>query len=207
MNSNFSKVQTRAIQYWFVDGLAEIAAGLVSLLVAILFGLWQVIFMWRWSLLVILITGFTISVGLRLIIQRIKERTTYPRTGFVSHYSGLESRRSIVITVAFVLLLLGSNYYFTTNGPQSWLWSPAMAGLAFALSFAWIGALMNLRRFYFLALPSLTIGMALAALGMDFFRGVGILAGVVGLILLFQGYRALKAYIHQNPALSNPINE
>jgi hypothetical protein len=207
MNKNFTKVQKRVIQYWFADGLAELAAGLVSLFLAVLFWIWQVIFMWRWSLPVILVAGLAVSFGLRLIIQRIKERTTYLRNGYAAPFSGLESKRSIVITIAFALLLLGSNYYLSTKGPQSLLWSPGMAGLAFALSFAWIGALTKLRRFYFLALLSLCVGVALAIFGMDYFRGVGVLAGVVGLILLYQGFRARKAYISQNPALGKPIDE
>ena len=207
MNKNFTKVQERALQYWFVDGLAEFASGLVSLFLAVLFSIWQVIFMWRWSLPVILVAGFAVSFGLRLIIQRIKERTTYLRTGYAAPFNGLESKRSIVITIAFALLLLGSNYYLTTNGPQGLLWSPGMAGVAFAFGFAWTGALTKLRRFYFLALLSLCVGVALAVLGMDYFRGVGVLAGVVGLILLYQGFRARKAYISQNPALGKPIDE
>ena len=155
----------------------------------------------------ILGAGFAVSFGLRLIIQRIKERTTYLRTGYAAPFSGLESKRSVLITVAFTLLLLGSNYYLSTKGPQGLLWSPGLAGSAFAFIFAWTGALTKLRRFYFLALLSLCVGVALAVLGMDYFRGVGVLAGVVGLDLLYQGYRARKAYINQNPPLGKPIDE
>jgi hypothetical protein len=43
MSQDFEKVQQRAIQYWFVDGLADLAAGLVSLFLALLVGVWQVI--------------------------------------------------------------------------------------------------------------------------------------------------------------------
>ncbi|MBE0411405.1 MAG: hypothetical protein IBX69_16910 [Anaerolineales bacterium] len=207
MNKNFTNVQKRAIQYWFVDGLAELAAGLVSLFLAILFWIWQVVFMWRWSLPVIMVAGLGVSFGLRLIIQRIKERTTYLRTGYAAPFSGLEHKGSIAIVVAFTLLLLGLNYYLSTQGPQGLLWSPGVAGLVFAFIFAWTGALTKLRRFYFLALLSLCVGVALAVSGMDYFRGVGVLAGVVGLTLLYQGYRARKAYIRENPLLSNPINE
>ena len=207
MNNIFEKVQRRTIQYWFVDGLAEIAAGLVSLFLAVLFGVWQVIFMWRWSLPVILVAGLAVSFGLRFIIQRIKERSTYLRTGYAAPFNLMESKRSIIITLAFALLLLGSNYLLTTYGPQSLLWSPMMGGLAFAISFTWTGALTRLRRFYFLALLSLCIGVALAVLGMDYFRGIGVLAGVVGLILLYQGFRIRKAYISKNSPPSNLIDE
>jgi len=207
MNKNFANAQKRAIQYWFVDGLAELAAGLVSLFLAVLFGIWQVIFVWRWSLPVIMVTGLAVSFGLRLIVQRIKERTTYPRTGYAAPLSGLEQKGFIAFVVAFTLLLLGLNYYLSVQGPQGWLWSPGVAGLVFTFIFAWTGVLTKLRRFYFLALLSLCVGVVLAVVGMDYFRGVGVLAGVVGLTLLYQGYRVRKAYHTENPLLSNPINE
>jgi Flp pilus assembly protein TadB len=70
--------------------------------------------------------------------------------------------------------------------------------LAFALMFAWAGVLTKLRRFYLVALLSLCAGIVLAVLGVDYFRGVAVLAGVVGLILLVQGYRVHKAYVSQN---------
>jgi hypothetical protein len=207
MDKDFTKAQTRVLQYWFVDGLAELAAGLVSIFLAVLFGVWQIIFTWRWSLLVVLGAGFVVSFGLRLIIQRIKEHTTYLRTGYAAPLSGLESKWSVLIAIAFTLLLLGLNYYLSTKGLQGLLWSPALAGSVFAFIFAWTGALTKLRRFYFLALLSLCAGVPLAVLGMDYFRGVGILTGVVGLILLYQGYRTRKAYIRQNPPPGKPIDE
>ncbi|MDA8219080.1 MAG: hypothetical protein M0Z94_15860 [Dehalococcoidales bacterium] len=207
MNDEITKAQERASQYWFVDGLAELAAGSVSLFLAVLVLLWQVIFMWRWSLLVIGVAGLAFSFGLRLVIQRIKERTTYVRTGYASPFSGLESKRNVVITAAFTLLLLGANYWLTTKGPPSLLWSPGMAGLAFAVCFAWVGALTKLRRFYSLALLSICVGITLAILGMDYFRGLGVLAGVVGLVLLYQGYLVRKAYISQSLPLSTPTDE
>lgn len=207
MNNNFNNVQKRAIQYWFVDGLAELAAGLIGLFLAVLFWIWQVIFTWRWSLPVIMGAGLGVSFGLRLIIQRIKERTTYLRTGYAAPFSGLEHKWSAAILVAFTLLLLGLNYYLSIQGPQGLLWSPGAAGLIFALIFAWTGAVTKLRRFYVLALLSLCVGAVLAIFGMDYFRGVGVLTGVVGLILLYQGYRVRKAYFSENPLLSDPTNE
>ena len=80
MGENFTKVQQRAIQYWFLDGLAEISAGLICFLLVALFVLWQLIPLTRWSLFIFFIPAFAVSFGLRLLIQKIKERTTYPRT-------------------------------------------------------------------------------------------------------------------------------
>lgn len=206
MNKNVTNVQKRAIQYWFVDGLAELAAGLVGLFLGVLFWIWDVVFTWRWSLPVIMAVGLVVSFGLRLIIQRMKERTTYLRTGYAAPLSGLEHKWSTAMVVAFTVILLGLNYYLSVQGAQGLLWSPGVAGLVFAFSFAWTGAITKLRRFYFLALLSLCAGVALAALGLDYFRGVGLLAGIVGLTLLYQGYRVRRAYLSENPQLSHPIH-
>jgi MFS family permease len=148
-----------------------------------------------------------VSFGFRLIINRIKERTTYLRTGYAAPTDSLKNRRSLIITIAFILIFIGSNYFLTTRALQNLLWSPGLAGLGFALVLTWIGSLTKLWRLYFLAILSLCVGIALAVLGVDYFQGVGILAGVVGLILLYQGYRTHKVYTQQNPLLNDPIDE
>jgi hypothetical protein len=200
-------VQKRAVQYWFIDGLAELAAGLVSLFLAALFWLWQSIFLWRWSLPVIFAAGLTLSFGLRLAILRIKERTTYVRTGYAAPFTGLENKRSVIITMAFTLCLLGANYYLSTREPQGLLWSPGLAGSVFAFIFVWTGVLTKIRRFYFLAFLSLCVGIAVVGLGMDYLQGVGALAGVVGLALLCQGLWIHRVYTRQNPPRGIPGND
>jgi len=207
MNQNLTKVQNRTVQYWFVDGLAECAAGLLGLFAAVLFWIWPFFFLWRWSLVVILATGLAVSIGLRFIIHRIKEHTTYPRTGYAAPTDSFKSRRSLIITVAFMLLFLGSNYILTTRASQNLLWSPGLAGLGFALVITWIGTLTKRWRLFYLAILSLFLGIALAILGVNFFQGTGSLFGVVGLFLLIQGYWTHKAYTHQNPLINDPVDE
>lgn len=207
MDPNFTKLQNRTIQYWFVDGLAECAAGLLGLFAGILFWVWPFFWMWRWSLMVILGAGLAMSFGLRLVIQRIKERSTYPRTGYAAPNDCLNKKRSLLITIVFVLILIGSNVYLTTKAPQNWLWSSGMAGLGAAMVFIWIGALTKQRRLYLLAILSACVGIAMAILGVDFFQGAGILFGGIGLILLFQGYRTHMMYIKQNPLPNGQIDE
>jgi len=68
IDKNFTRVQKRIIQHWFVDGLAVLAESLVSLFLAVLFGICQVVFTWRWSRPVILVAVFAVLFGLRLII-------------------------------------------------------------------------------------------------------------------------------------------
>jgi len=207
MNEKFVNVQKKAIQYWFIDGLAELAAGLVGIFLAVLFWVWQDVFTWRWSLPVILVAAFAVSFGLRLIIQRIKARSTYPRTGYVSPFSGLESKWSVVILIAFSLVMLGLNYFFSTKGSKGLLWSPGLAGLIFTLIFVWTGAMTKLKRFFLLAIICLIIGLILVFLKLDYFQGVSVLTGIVGLVLLVQGYQVRKIYLLRSSQMEEPINE
>ena len=202
MIKNFTTAQQRAIQYWFVDGLAELSAGLVCLLLAVFFLKWEVIFKTRWSLFVFLIVAFAFSFGLRLVIHRIKEHTTYLRTGYVAPLSGLENKRAVVTAIAFTILLLVVNFYLALLGQKALLWSSGVAGLIFAFIFAWTGYLTGLRRFCYLALFSLVVGVALALLKIGYLSGAAILTGLIGLILMFLGFRAGWAYTHQNLPLS-----
>jgi hypothetical protein len=207
MNEKHINVQKKAIQYWFIDGLAELAAGLVGIFLAVLFWVWHQVFTWRWSLPVILVAAFAVSFGLRLIIQRIKARSTYPRTGYVSPFSGLESKWSVVILITFSLVMLGLNYLFSTRGSQALLWSPGLAGLVFTFIFVWTGAMTKLKRFYKLGIISLFIGLILVLLKLDYFQGVSVLTGIVGLVLLVQGYQVRKIYLNQSSQLDDSINE
>ncbi|PKO05450.1 MAG: hypothetical protein CVU41_12530 [Chloroflexi bacterium HGW-Chloroflexi-3] len=207
MNEKFVNVQKKAIQYWFIDGLAELAAGLIGIFLAVLFWVWHQVFTWRWSLPVILVAAFAVSFGLRLIIQRIKVRSTYPLTGYVSPFSGLESKWSVVILIAFSLVLLGLNYLFSTQGSQGLIWSPGLAGIIFTFIFVWTGATTKLKRFFILAIISLILGLILVLLKLDYFQGVSVLTEIVGLVLLVQGYQVRKIYLQQSQQMNEAINE
>lgn len=202
MRTHLTRAQQRAHQYWFVDGLAEIAAGIVSLLLAVLFGIWPLLTKSPWSLLLFMAFATAVSGGLRLFITKIKEKSTYPRTGYVSPPTGLENKRLLAAAVAATLLLLAVNLIITLQWPTSAAWIPMAAGLIFAFVFAFTAYLAGLRRFYGLALLSLLVGIGLGLLGSGFLEGAAALTALVGFCLLFLGIRTRQAYIHQNPALS-----
>ena len=197
MDNPLTHAQDRALQYWFVDGLAELSAGVVSVLLAGLFSLWQVFFTWRWSLPVLLLAGLAGSFGLRLVIQRIKERSTYPHTGYVAPLTGLENRRAAAVLFAFTILLLGLNYYLTRQGAPAALWSPALAGLVFGFFFIWTGVLTRLQRLIFLGGFSCLLGIVLSLLAVPFFTSLAIVCAAAGGILIVLGVRTRRQYLRQ----------
>jgi hypothetical protein len=207
MNEKINNSQKKAIQYWFIDGLAELAAGLVAILLAVLFWVWQDMFTWRWSLPFIFVVALIVSFGLRLIVQRIKVRTTYLQTGYVSPFSGFESKWSVVLLIIISLLLVGLNYYLSIKGAQSLMWSPGMAGLIFSVIFVWVATSTKLKRFFNLALISLGVGLILVLNEVGYLQGVSILTGIVGLVLLTQGYLIRNKYLHQSSMMDKTIHD
>jgi hypothetical protein len=197
MDDRIRNAQQRAIQYWFVDGLAEIGAGILCLLLAVFFLSWEAMEKSRWSLFYLLGTGLVVAVGLRLIIQKIKQRLTYPQTGYTAPPGGFENKRLAWMAAGFTVLLLGLNVYLSLRGSTTMLWSAGLAGLVFAFVFAWIGFTTGLRRFAFLALISLGLGAVLGFLGIGYWTGVAILTGWIGVILLLNGIWGFKEYRRQ----------
>jgi len=194
MDDHIHKAQQRAVQYWFVDGLAEIGAGILCLLLAVFFLLWEGMEKSRWSLIYFFGTGLVVAVGLRLIIQMIKQRLTYPRTGYTAPPGGFENKRLAWIVAGFTVLLLVLNLYLSLQGPTTMLWSAGLAGLLFAFVFGWTSYATGLRRFAFLALISLGLGALLGFLGIGYWTGMAILTGWIGVILLLYGFRGLREY-------------
>ncbi len=205
MRDHLKKAQQRATQYWFVDGLVELGGGVIGLLLSAAFVMGPAAFRSRWSVPVFFLAALAVTMGLRWVIQRIKERDTYPYTGYVAPLSGWENKRTVAATLLFTLLLLAVNLYLTLRAPQSLLWSPAAGGLAFALVFAWTAYLAAPPRFYFLALFCLLAGGALAISGLGYLPSMGILCGLIGLVLVAFGGLTRRAYLrHIRQLLAQP---
>jgi heme/copper-type cytochrome/quinol oxidase subunit 1 len=111
MTDDLKEPQLRTLQYWTVDGVGELFVGLLFLLVAIVYYLQEST---TGSLLskvfgivsVILVCGG--AFGGRWIMQRVKERTTYPRTGYVAYKREKYSKGDVAIAVGVMTLILAS---------------------------------------------------------------------------------------------------
>ena len=89
MQSNLSDVEQRVKRYWYTDGIGELIAGGMFLLLGLYFSIQQyfghqslVGVILQSSLLVVLIGGAMIG---RRLISVLKTRLTYPRTGYVEY--------------------------------------------------------------------------------------------------------------------------
>jgi hypothetical protein len=184
MNVQIDSTVKRARGYWFVDGFIEIATGILFVVLAgfllISMNTSQAPFL-SWFLSVtgevaiLKLVSFVIVV---LILWRLKDNFTYPRTGFV--------RGKITITQIFVILknlilflllpivglLIASLLVTSTSSVLASMpvWFPAGLGILWGILLMLAGEWMGLNRFRWMAILILLSGL-----------GIGIWQWTIGL--------------------------
>jgi MFS family permease len=197
MEKNIKATQRRAVQYWFADGLAELIGGAMCLLLAIYFIIQQILQAAQGSFAIIFLIVFVVAFGIRKLMLRFRERSTYLHTGFVEPKKGWGDRRLLGVEVGFTLLLLGVMLYTILRGIQTVEWMPALSGSVLAFIFALAGFKTNLVRFIYLAIFCLLLGVVLALNGLGDLLGAAVLALITGLVLFAFGIITRMAYLHQ----------
>jgi hypothetical protein len=199
--------QKRARQYWHSDGFASLLLG-VALFV---FGLGNLFdhlqHRHSWTFLLSLLTG---SIGAliiyrdREIVEWLKIRVTYPRTGYVQPPPGAElflterqtpspSRSSAIRSViGFVLVIVGFYVFFMSQ--SRWAWP--IFGLTCGIS-AWLGRQrrpISIASWFFLLITAcFTIFPPPQALRSD------VLCLATGIGMFLDGAMRLIRYIRRNP--------
>jgi len=186
--------RTRA--HWFADGLSEIALGVFFSLLALLF-FWEARTppgSWLWLVFGL---GGTLLIGgipwaARRLVERVKARYVWPRTGYVSYQyrrSSLWGRKWLFI--ARIALVVG----LTIPAVNTW---PRLLPLIFALSaavwFSYVGYYVGLRRFYLLAAWGLSVGVGVVLTSVPRFLGGAIFWLAMGVGCLASGLYALCRY-------------
>src|SRR4030042_6444487 len=135
MEKNIKASQTRALQYWFVDGLMELGAAVTCLVLAIFFLALQIIPVLQAGVAVLFLLVFVAAYGMRKLMIRYREHSTYPLTGFVEPKKGWQDRWLLGITIGFTILLLGFMLFTVLRGIQTMVWMPAISGIIYAFIF------------------------------------------------------------------------
>ncbi len=212
MADEIQRSQLRALQYWYVDGTFEMGMGGLCLLLAAYFYFQDVLrgtlvgeMLAPAFLLVVIGGGWLIN----RFVRRVKERITFPRTGYVAYRSRQETRRGVRIAFAGGLGMLIAAFigWLVVHSPSALDWMPLLTGFLFGvvlLLFAWR---IRLGRFSLLALLSLALGIALSILNMEEWSGVTLYYGAMGLLLVLTGACVLRSYLRQNPAPEDPPDE
>lgn len=201
------ELMRRTRRYWYEDGLWEMATGVFFLVVALFLALQAVIPEGSWLWLVLGLGGPVLFIGARPVarrlVERVKARTTYPRTGYVRYSrraKGL-TRRAVWAMVLIVLLvvLIGIG--------QGW-WEielPLFFGISGTIVLALVGRSLGLQRFFVLAAWSAVAGVVTTLLPLPALVGGALFWLALGLGLLTSGLYTLCRYLSSAPEPSEKL--
>jgi len=188
----------RTRQYWFVDGLAEMSAGLLFLVLGLIFfgqahvpGRTAAGLVLRLAFPAVVLSGFWLC---KQFVQGLKERITYPRTGYVSYPKTPRGVRRIAIVGSAVLAAFIAQLWVRYH-PVPLDWTPLVEGVMTAILLVIAG--QGLRRFWWIGGFALLCGFTLAVLRLP---GPDILASayfysITGLFILISGTVTLWKYL------------
>jgi hypothetical protein len=206
-----SKKQRHALQYWYVDGTFEFTFGGLCMVLGIYF--YTQAAMPDTLLSNVLDMFFVLVViGGAFLFNRLsmmlKERITFPRTGYVAYKSKPEPGRAVSLLirgvvcalVAVVMVFLLTNRSNGSGGLQGMDWMPAISATIFSVAWLFVGWRTALPRFYVIAVLSLLGGIVITIIRLSNNHGLAAYYGLMAAILFASGAIKLWGYLHENPA-------
>ena len=211
MNANFSDVEQRVKRYWFKDGIGELAGGGLFLVIGLYFAGHE------WmppnslartlldsSLVIVLIGGIFVT---RWLINLLKIRLTYPRTGYVEYIPSQKYTRSRRILTAAIAMGVSMLLALFGQLIGSFNWISAFTGLAVGVVFIMTKARGGEGRFYILGGLSIVLGVALAFIELSESYSLGLFYGSMGVAAMISGGLTLARYLRENPMPKEESNE
>jgi len=204
MQNNLSQVEQRVKQYWFKDGLGELAGGGMILLVGLYFAGQEWLTegsigrtLLQSSLALLLVGG---AVATRWLVNVMKTRLTYPRTGYVEYQPGVKNTPSRRIFTAGIAISVSALMVFFGRFSGSFNWLPGFTGLVFGAAFILLRARSNgIGRFYVLGTFCVIWGAALSFTNLPMGYSLGLFYGVTGIASILSGGITLLRYLRDNP--------
>ncbi len=196
IEARIDRAMRRPWQYWYQDGLAEMAMGAIfaALGLAFLVQAWLPPgpFLTLVSMFGPVVAVIGVGLLARRIVSAVKLRLTYPRTGFVAYRKQRRNR----LAARFALgLALGALVGSLAALPSLLVWIPAIIGLIIGGIHFCVAYRLDLPRFYLLAAASAALGtlVSLGRLG-DLPGGAAYFVGI-GLADVLSGALTLAAYL------------
>jgi hypothetical protein len=218
-----ARSRLRAIQYQHVDGTYELTFGGAFLLMAACFYVVSLIAipnsffsnnLLPFAPLIVWVGGVVLIDAL---VQRLRARVTYPRTGYIAYRKPQPLKRTtrLVIWIGIPLLTIILLAFIFLNRPMfqqtdqdyiSFLF-PSFCGLLFSGLWVILGWKTSLPRFYLLALVSALVSVGLFWNGVGGNTAIALLFGAMGMVLCVSGGLTLRQYLRQNPAPQEAADE
>ena len=198
MTEQIEQIQKQTFRYYYEDGLAELAVGVLFTVIGL--NLWLVsaapqgtpLALAAWIALPILTVGGIFWV--QGFVKNQKENKVFPRTGYIAYDTQPNPYKWLILGVPLLVAVLAIIY------SDSWLnRESVMGGILLCLILGSIGVRVNLHRLIGIGIFGLALGITLAYLRLSEHAGLAITYTAAGLALLLSGGLAWRSYLSQNP--------
>lgn len=204
MENKLLDVEQRIKRYWYSDGIAELSSGGMFILLGLYFGIQGyfgegslVSVILQVSLVFLMMGGI---FGVRWLVNTLKIRLTYPRTGYVEYRSSEKDttqRRYVVAAVAMIIAVASMVLVKYIRILDSMV---LITGIIVSVVFiALRGKSSGLTRFYFLGGFSFLLGVGLSFDGLPDEYNLALFYGLLGVAILISGGVVLRRYLIENP--------
>ena len=212
MSDQLQTAQKRALQYWYVDGTFEFSLGGMCLLLAAYFFVMQTLAdSWISNILGIFFALVVIggAFAVNRLVKTLKERITYPRTGYVAYRKKTAAKRGLrALVMAITVTAVSSGMILViANRPPGFDWVVAISGLLLGAVIAYLGLRTGLARFYLNAAISIAAGLGLGLANLPHNSGVIAYYAIIGWILLCLGGLTLWKYVRQTTVVNTQEDE
>lgn len=201
MTDDLKHSQLRAIQYFYTDGSFEFGFGLLCLLLGVYFFVETHVQGWLsavvdGSLVLVMIGGAWL---INRLIKRLKERLTWPRTGYIKYRREEGPRRGWRVATGLAVggLVGAIGAVLVTNLNIRLATMPVLTGFILGIVLGFLGWRARLPRFYLLAGLSVATSLAFSRFGNH--NGLAAYYLATSLILFTSGGVTLWQYLRRNP--------
>jgi len=212
MNDKFQIVEKRVKRYWYSDGIVELSLGGMFFLLGVYFGIQgylgegsQASVIMQVGLFVLIFAGI---VGVQRVVNALKARLTYPRTGYVEYRKDgqdIKQRRNIFMGVALALVAASIILFdFFRNFDSMILGTGVMVGAVFI---ALRGKSTGVTRFYVVGVFSILLGVTLSLDNLPQEYNLALFYGLLGIAIMVSGGIVLLRYLRENPMPAGSDNE
>lgn len=204
---NTENMLNRAYAHWLKDGLFEIALGIlfagVGTLRAIIHFAGEKSAAYYWLAAGLLVFMIGCGWGFGRIGEALKERITYPRTGYVAFKPHTYNHKRVLVLLIFAGVLGGVLGVLSTQPNQQEIGGvvPITQGIVGAIAFTFAGQRIQVERFHYLAIVSLGIGLVIGRLGVGVVLGLSFFYLSIGLAMVVSGCVALVNYLRSHEAV------
>ena len=198
MGNKIDKVVKQTYRYFYEDGLVEMAIGLLFIAVGLVLLAWQGSDYSPLVTIIVVVGLPAVVIGgaylIKRLVREMKQRITYPRTGYVAYREGEPTKGRWFVPLAALALLIASFFL-----PEAFMNMSAMVGALLAVVMIFMGYRVGLWRFYAVGIIALVSGVALAWLGVVEIIAVSLTFAIAGTALLLAGGFTFASYLRHHP--------